>query len=297
MVDPAIYNIDTIRLCRTAGKLREIVTKWRSDGARIALVPTMGALHDGHFALIDKARGYGERVIVSIFVNPAQFEPDEDFTRYPRQEDEDLALLEARGVDLLYAPSTEEMYPPDFATKVEVAGVTEVLDGIQRPSHFAGVTTVVTKLLLQALPDYAVFGEKDYQQLLTIRNLVTDLNIPVEILAIPTVRERDGLAASSRNRYLSEKERDMAGFFPKILAEIIGEISTGLPVSAALEQGRAHLRAAGIANIDYLELRDAENLAPVTVLQRPARVFGAITIGATHLIDNWPVAPHDTQKI
>lgn len=284
---------------RDPAALRAVVAAWRAEAARVALVATMGALHNGHAALIHAARAEAERVIVSIFVNPRQFGPSEDFARYPRNEDADIAAAAAAGADLIYAPSLAAMYPPGYASNVSVAGVSEGLCGAQRPGHFDGVATVVTKLLLQAMPDSAFFGEKDYQQWLVVRRLVADLDIPVQLRAVPTVREADGLALSSRNRYLTPAERAIAPRLAAVLREIAERLAAAPKAAApkavapeaitlALADGRAALAAAGLA-VEYLELRDAATLAPCPALRAPARLLVAARLGAVRLIDNWPI--------
>lgn len=271
--------------------LRSALAAWRRAGAVIGLVPTMGALHAGHRALIEAARRECARVVATIFVNPKQFAPNEDFAGYPRNEAADLDLLHGAGVDLAFLPEGAEMYPPGFATSVAVAGLTGDLCGRHRPGHFDGVATVVTKLLLQALPDLAYFGEKDYQQLLVIRRLARDLDIPVRIVGVPTVREADGLALSSRNLYLSPQERRTAPALARVLREIAAALARE-PEAAARElaRGRTALEGAGFA-VEYLELRDAETLAPrASAAGAPARLFAAARLGRTRLIDNLPVA-------
>ncbi|MGH7112406.1 MAG: pantoate--beta-alanine ligase [Stellaceae bacterium] len=278
-------------LARTIADLRSRGAAWRKAGGPIGLVPTMGALHAGHLALVETARRDCERVIVSIFVNPKQFGPSEDFTAYPRREAGDLDLLRAAGVALVYLPAVAEMYPPGFATTVTVGGLGEGLCGRDRPGHFAGVATVVAKLLLQALPDAAYFGEKDYQQLLVIRRLAGDLNIPVRIVGVATVRAADGLALSSRNAYLSPRERQIAPTLARTLRAIAGALARA-PDRVARELARGHsaLAEAGFA-VEYLELCDAETLAPrASAAGPPARVFAAARLGRTRLIDNVPVA-------
>jgi pantoate--beta-alanine ligase len=252
----------------------------------VALVPTMGALHAGHIALVAEGRRRANHVVATIFVNPTQFGAGEDFGRYPRQEAADAAALDAAGCDLLFAPAASEMYPPGFATQVSVAGVTADLDGAARPGHFDGVAIVVAKLLNQAGADIAIFGEKDYQQLLTIRRLARDLDSPTAILGHPTVRESDGLALSSRNAYLSADERSRAVALPQALARAKAAIEGGAAVAPALADAVAALAAAGFGPIDYVELRDAETLEPVASLDRPARLLAAARMGATRLIDN-----------
>ena len=251
----------------------------------------MGALHDGHLALVRAAQAQCDRVVATIFVNPKQFAPGEDLDSYPRREAADLAMLQSAGVALVFMPAAAEIYPPGFATTVRVAGLTDCLCGAHRPGHFDGVATVVTKLLLQSLPDNAYFGEKDYQQLLVVRRLARDLDIPVGIVGVPTVRESDGLALSSRNAYLSPAERRSA---PN-LARILRRIATALAaqpgtVASEMAQGRADLESAGLA-VEYLEIREADTLAPVTAaVTRPARMFAAVHLGRTRLIDNFLLA-------
>ncbi len=275
----------------TVAALRGAVEPWRAAGETMALVPTMGALHRGHLALVEEGLRRCNRVVVSIFVNPAQFGPGEDLASYPRDEADDMAALAALGVDLVFAPPVDEMYPDGFATTVTVARVSEGLCGDVRPAHFPGVATVVAKLLNQCRPDVAVFGEKDYQQLVVIRRLVRDLDIPVEIVGVPTVREADGLALSSRNASLSPRERGMAGQLNALLGAIAGRIAGGEPPARAVAWGRERLAAEGFESIDYVELRDAATRAPVDVLGRPARLLAAVRLGAARLIDNVPVPP------
>lgn len=280
---------NSLAIVRTVADLRARVAEWRWQGQKVALVPTMGALHEGHLSLVRAAQKLADRVVVSIFVNPRQFGANEDFGRYPRQEAEDTEKLANVAADLLFAPDVTEMYPEGFATNVSVGGVTEGLCGAARPGHFDGVATVVTKLLLQCLPDVAVFGEKDYQQLLTIKRVARDLDIPVAILGAPTMREADGLAMSSRNAYLSPEERRIAARLPAILRELVAAAERGDELSALCARGIAELKAAGFASVDYLEFRDAETLAPVSRIERPARILVAARLGNTRLIDNMPV--------
>lgn len=274
---------------RTVAALRRRVAAWRSRRQTVALVPTMGALHEGHLALARLARRRADRVVVSVFVNPTQFAPHEDFDSYPRDVAGDRRKLAATGADLVYAPDAAEMYPPGFATRVEVGGLTEGLCGATRPHFFGGVATVVTKLLIQCQPDMAVFGEKDFQQLKVIERLVRDLDLPVAILPAPIVREDDGLAMSSRNAYLGPEERARAPLLFRTIAGVARDVADGRPPADALAAGRARLESAGF-RVDYLELREAETLAPLaTAPVRPARVFAAVYLGATRLIDNVPV--------
>jgi pantoate--beta-alanine ligase len=275
-------------LTRTVADLRARVGAWRRDGRRVALAPTMGALHEGHLSLIALAKTRADKVVASVFVNPAQFGPGEDFDRYPRDLEGDARLLAGAGCDLLYAPDVAEVYTPGFSTTVTVTGVSEPLDGAARPGHFAGVATVVAKLLLQAGPDVAVFGEKDYQQLQVIRRLVRDLDIPVEIVGAPTSRLPDGLARSSRNAYLTDVEREIAGALNRILAEGARGLREGASVEQVEATGRAALERAGFGKVDYFEVRGAEDLARPgpNPLASPVRIFAAAFLGRTRLIDN-----------
>ena len=278
-----------IAVARTVAALRERVAGWRKQQERIALVPTMGALHRGHLALVEAARRHCERVVASLFVNPKQFGPREDFTAYPRDEAADLMKFREAGVDLVFAPTVEEMYPAGFVTAVRVAGIGDELEGAHRPGHFDGVATVVSKLLLQCLPDIAYFGEKDYQQLLVVRRMARDLDIPVKIEGIATMREPDGLALSSRNVYLSSEERRIAPLLYRVLNDTAAALAANPEnVAATLQNGLAELRQAGFAP-DYLELRDAADLSPISQLDRPARLLAAAHLGRTRLIDNIPV--------
>ena len=280
-----------IATARMTKDLRAEIAKWRQAGEKIALVPTMGALHAGHLSLIDIAKQHAKRIVVSIFVNPTQFGPKEDFGRYPRDEAGDMAKLKEAGADLVYIPGIEEMYPQGFATRVSLPSLTEDLCGAARPNHFEGVATVVTKLLLQCAPDVAVFGEKDFQQLLVIRRMVTDLNIPVEIVAAPIVREKDGLALSSRNAYLSAVERKRAPVLHQVLEETAASLADGEGCDAATSAGRFKLEANGF-RVDYVAVRDPETLAALFgPIKGPARVMGAVFLGTTRLIDNVPTAP------
>jgi pantoate--beta-alanine ligase len=283
-----------IAVARTVATLREAVASWRGRRERIGLVPTMGAIHRGHLALVEAARAQSDRVVASLFVNPKQFGPSEDFAAYPRSEAADLAAFQGAGVDLVFIPTVLEMYPPGFATSVKVGGVSEGLDGARRPGHFDGVATVVAKLLLQCLPDAAYFGEKDYQQLMVVRRLARDLDVPVRIEGVATVREADGLALSSRNAYLSPEERRTAPLLHRALCDSAAALSQQPQdpdaTAAILGRGIAALRAAGFA-VDYLELRDASDLTPMARLTGPARLLAAVHLGRTRLIDNIALIP------
>jgi len=276
-------------IVRTVADLRAQVGAWRRAGQTVALVPTMGALHAGHMALVEQGRRVADHVVASVFVNPTQFAPHEDFDRYPRDESGDAAKLAQHGCDLLYAPSVAEMYPEGFATAISVGGPAEGLCGAFRPQMFGGVALVVTKLFLQALPDVALFGEKDYQQLQVIRRFTRDLDIPVRVEGVPTVREADGLALSSRNAYLSADERARAPELHRALSGAAAELAAGMAAGAVLEQVKARIAAAGFRSIDYVELRDADTLAPVERVERPARLLAAAWMGKARLIDNVPV--------
>ena len=271
--------------------LRIQIDAWRANGDTVVLVPTMGALHAGHRALVDHARTIGERVVVSIFVNPTQFGPTEDFSRYPRDADADIAILAEAGADAAWVPGLDTMYGRGFATRIAVEGPAEGLCGTFRPGHFSGVATVVAKLLNQVRPDIALFGEKDFQQLRVIQRAVRDLDMPFDVRGVPTVREPDGLALSSRNRYLNAAERRAAPQLHAVLSGLAADLADGRAGAPLLEAGIATLREAGFAPVQYLELRDAETLAPVERVTRPARVLAAAYLGGTRLIDNVPVTP------
>jgi pantoate--beta-alanine ligase len=278
-----------VQTIRQLELLRQGIADLRGDGSRIALVPTMGALHAGHIALIEAAKRPGTRVVASIFVNPRQFGPNEDLSRYPRKELADTRMLNEAGCDLLWMPPVEIMYPAGFATNVSVAGVSDGLDGAARPGHFDGVATVVTKLFNQVRPDIAYFGEKDFQQLAVIRRMVADLDMGIEITGVPTQREDDGLALSSRNIYLDEGERAKAVALPRALGVAARAIHKGEDADSALATARESLIAAGFV-IDYVELVDAETLGRADA-SRPRRLVAAARLGQTRLIDNLAVEP------
>ena len=278
---------------RTVANLRAAVAGWRREGLSLGFVPTMGALHEGHLSLIRLALSRADRVVASIFVNPTQFGPNEDLAAYPRDEAGDAGKLAGAGCHLLFAPSAAEMYPSGAATVVTVSGVSEPLDGQARPGHFAGVATVVAKLLNQVRPDVAVFGEKDYQQLQVIRRMATDLDLGVEILGAPTARAADGLALSSRNAYLTAEERQRAPELASALAEAVLALRSGAPVERVEAEAVARIQAAGFGPVDYVEVRDAGDLARLgpgpMPGDRPGRILAAARLGRARLIDNMAV--------
>lgn len=276
---------------RQLSELRDAISGFRAAGERIAFVPTMGALHAGHMALVAQAKLAGQRVVVSIFVNPKQFGPNEDLARYPRKELADSRMLAEAGVDLLWMPPVEVMYPEGHATNISVAGVSEPLDGAARPGHFDGVATVVAKLFNQVKPDVALFGEKDFQQLAVIRRMVADLDFDIDVRGVPTQRDDDGLALSSRNAYLAPEDRAAAVALPRALGVAVRAIEKGDDPATALATARVSLEAAGF-EVDYVELVDANSLgAPVA--GQPRRLLAAARIAGTRLIDNVAVAAPD----
>jgi pantoate--beta-alanine ligase len=278
----------SVAVVRRLAGLRAQVAAWRAAGESIALVPTMGALHEGHLSLLRLARESCQRVVVSIFVNPAQFAPNEDFARYPRDEAGDLAKLAGVACDLVWAPEAAEMYPDGFATRIVPAGAAEGLESDVRPHFFAGVATVCCKLFTQVGPDAAVFGEKDYQQLCVVRQMVRDLDLPLRIVAAPTVREADGLAMSSRNAYLTPEQRRAAPAMRRAISSV-ARVAAGEVPAQATRDAREELGRAGFDPIDYVEVRDAATLAPPEPGSgRPLRVLAAAWLGKTRLIDNVP---------
>ncbi len=276
----------TVPVLRSVSTLRARVKSWRENGETLALVPTMGALHAGHLELVRLAKARCTRTVVSIFVNPAQFAPNEDFDRYPRDEAGDLAKLAGAGCDLVWSPGRPEMYPDGFATRIMPAGAAEGLESDFRPHFFGGVATVCCKLFTQVAPDIAVFGEKDYQQLAVVRQMVRDLDLPLEIVALPTVREADGLAMSSRNAYLTPDQRRIAPAIYAAITSVAEAARQGSAIDKAVAEGKRTLEGAGF-KVDYLEVRDAGTLkAAEPGMQRPLRVLAAAWLGKTRLIDN-----------
>jgi len=288
VTSPPETDTHTIAVAGTVAELRAAVAAWRDARAAVALVPTMGALHAGHLALVTRAKALAPRVVASIFVNPTQFGPNEDLSRYPRDVDGDRRKLAAAGCDLAFVPAVAEMYPEGAVARVDPGPLGTILEGQFRPGHFAGVATVVAKLLQQVAPDVAVFGEKDFQQLLIVRHVVRDLDIPIRIEGVSTVRESDGLALSSRNAYLSPDERARAPLLHRTLRDVARGFVGGDPT--APERGIESLLAGGFAKVDYLAVRDAETL-DLPRPGRPARVLAAVWLGRTRLIDNIALAP------
>jgi len=274
------------QVVRSIPALRDMVARWRRNEESVGLVPTMGALHDGHLELVRQSRALCDRTVVSIFVNPTQFNPDEDLDRYPRQEEKDLGGLSSEGADLAFIPVADEIYPDGFCTAVHVDRVTTGMEGTVRVGHFDGVATVVCKLFMQVQPDNAFFGEKDYQQLITVQRMVLDLDMPLTVVPVPTVREADGLAMSSRNAYLSDDQRRIAASLNRILRETAEGIATGLDIETATAAARQELLDVGFDAVDYVECRAADDLAMLDSLDRPARLLATARLGATRLLDN-----------
>jgi pantoate--beta-alanine ligase len=276
-----------IAVFETVAAMREAVAGWHAAGEKVGLVPTMGALHEGHIALVKEAQRHARRVIVSIFVNPTQFAPHEDFKKYPRTFDNDCAMLEQAGADAVFFPAVEDMYPAGFATRILLLGPAAVgLDDRFRPTHFEGVATVCCKLFTQSRADLAVFGEKDYQQLKVVTRMVADLDLGIEIVPLPTFRERDGLAMSSRNRYLAPEHRALAPVLHRVMQALAIRIRNEDPLFQAVSEAQTDIITAGF-ELDYLEARHAQTLGPVTSLaDGPIRLLVAARLGATRLIDN-----------
>lgn len=282
-------RMKSAEIVTTISELRARVSHWRGNGERIGLVPTMGALHEGHLSLVRETQSCCARTVASIFVNPAQFAPHEDFDRYPRTLESDADKLSKADVDLIFAPSVAEMYPTGFATRIEVGGPSAGLETDFRPHFFAGVATVVSKLLIAAMPDYAIFGKKDYQQLLVIRRMVADLGLPIEIAGGAIIREADGLALSSRNAYLNPNEREVAGRLNKTLKIAIVQARNGDAIGQVESDSVSRLLGAGFNIVDYVAIRDADTLNPIESVDGAARILAAVRIGKTRLIDNMAV--------
>ncbi len=278
-------------IIRELAGLRARVARWRQSGERVGLVPTMGALHEGHVSLARQARGECDRVIVTIFVNPRQFNSAEDLARYPRTEEADARLLAPANVDVVFVPDAGDVYPPEFSTTVSVAGIGQDLEGKYRPGHFEGVATIVAKLFLMTQADRAYFGEKDYQQLLVVRRMARDLNMPIEVVGCQTVREADGLAMSSRNRRLDSAQRRIAPALNAAMREAARAIIAGRDTGEVMAEARRQVMAAGFREVEYIELRSADALAPMTGLDRTARLLAAAWLGDVRLIDNIAVDP------
>ncbi len=273
-------------ILRDVAGLRALVRGWKAAGDLVGVVPTMGALHGGHLSLVRAAQADCRHVIVTIFVNPRQFNNPDDLAKYPRTELADAALLAPLGVDAVFAPDADQVYPPGFATNVRVGGISERLEGLHRPGHFDGVATVVSKLFGMTMADRAYFGEKDWQQLQVVRRMAADLNSPVAVVACPTIREADGLARSSRNVRLSPEARVVAGALPGVMHRAGDAMRSGTGVAAALAAGRAGLVAAGFERVEYLDLCDAETLLWIDTVAGPARLLVAAWVGGVRLIDN-----------
>jgi pantoate--beta-alanine ligase len=294
IIDPTAPETgDSMKTAQTLADLRATIDAWRRQGLTVGFVPTMGALHEGHFSLVRQSAETADRTVVSIFVNPKQFAPGEDLATYPRNEARDLAMIAEASCNLAWLPTPEVMYPPGYQTSVSVSDVSQGLCGASRPHFFGGVATVVCKLLNQVRPTHAIFGEKDFQQLLVIRRMVRDLDMDVKILGGPIVREPDGLAMSSRNAYLSAEERRIAGNLNRVIAEMATQLEVGVATEDVISSGRKAIIDAGFPSIDYLDIRHVEDLsrAPAGRLLAEARVFVAVQLGRTRLIDNWPAAP------
>lgn len=283
----------TAPIIRSLPELRAKVAGWKKAGETVGVVPTMGALHQGHLSLVRAAKAGTGRVIVTIFVNPKQFNNPEDLENYPRTEEDDARKLAPFGVDAIYVPDGDTMYPQGFATNVSVTGVTDAMEGQHRPGHFDGVATVVTKLFLQTQADRAYFGNKDYQQLLLVQQLARDLDIPIEVIGCPTIREEDGLALSSRNLLLSDRARIIAPALNQAMQDAAAQIQKGGDVTAALTAAADQVVAAGFIDVEYIELRSAASLAPLTELSEPARLLAAASLAGVRLIDNIAVPPGD----
>jgi len=279
----------TIPVIRSISSLRTQVSEWKKKGHIVGLVPTMGALHHGHLSLVDAISNKADKIIVSIFINPTQFGVGEDLDAYPKQETADCKKLSETKASLVFAPPTDEMYPIGHTSRITLSGIADILEGAERPGHFDGVATIVTKLLLQSQADVAIFGEKDYQQLAVIRQFVRDLDIPVDIVAGKLIREFDGLAASSRNLYLTEIERKIAGKFNVVLKNLIAEVLKGVDLRTSEKNAIKALLEAGFKSVDYVTVADGKTLQPLGTLQKNARVLAVARIGTVRLLDNMAI--------
>lgn len=280
-----------MQLISSLSELQKYLEKKAQHARRVSFIPTMGALHEGHLSLVQEGKKHADDTLVSIFVNPAQFGPNEDFEAYPRDLDKDCAALRDTGADAVFLPSVSDIYPEDFATTVSVSGITDDLEGTYRPGHFNGVATVVTKLLLMTRADIALFGEKDYQQLLLIKRIVKDLNIPTEIIGVPTMRDKNGLALSSRNQYLSKDEYKIAIKLNKIMQDAAAGFKSGVSVESVQKDSATALKNAGFTKIDYIDIRDQDTFLPARNYQKKPdyRILAAAYINKTRLIDNMAV--------
>lgn len=279
-----------MQIIRDIAMLHRAVTALKQGGKSVALVPTMGALHDGHISLVRMAKRVADHAVVSIFVNPTQFGPNEDFAAYPRDEARDAAMLAQEGTSLLWAPDVATVYPPGHSTHIEVAELGADYCGAARPGHFDGVATVVAKLFNQVRPDVAIFGEKDWQQLAIIRRMARDLDFAIDILGAPIARDTDGLALSSRNAYLSKDQRAAATAFPGALKSAAKAIAGGADITESLAKAEAAIVKGGFDSVDYVALADADSLERLSAFRKPARLLAAARIGKTRLIDNFPVS-------
>lgn len=273
-------------IIRTKADLRKRVSSWNSAGETVALTPTMGAIHEGHLSLVRLGLERADRCVGTIFVNPRQFGPNEDFETYPRDEDGDFAKFEAAGCSAVYAPAPEEIYGTGYKTEVVVHEISDVMEGASRPGFFTGVATVVSKLLIQAMPDIAIFGEKDFQQLAVIKTMARDLDLPIEILGAPTVREADGLALSSRNAYLNEEERRIAPALYASMVAAAASVRGGTAPETAAEQARKATLSAGFQDVDYIDIRDQDSFQLASAPGENLRIFAAARLGTCRLIDN-----------
>ncbi len=276
----------TAPIVRTKEKLRTLTEKWKANGESVGIVPTMGALHPGHLSLAQAARKATDRVIITIFVNPKQFNNPDDLENYPRTEQDDARKLAPIGVDVLYVPEVDQIYPAGFATSISVNGLTDVLCGAHRPGHFDGVATVVAKLFIQTGADMAFFGNKDFQQLQIVRRMAADLDIPIDVIGCPTIREDGGLAMSSRNLLLSDRARIYAPVLSEVMADMATDLRAGKAMADLQEAALDRLEQAGFASVDYLELRASNDLALLETPSRPSRLFAAVLLAGVRLIDN-----------